>query len=103
MAAYLVLAYDITDPEVYAQYNPGSLPVIMQTVTRHGGKALSAGSDGDWLAGDRQTLVVFEFPSVDAAHAWEDDPDYAAAKALRLASTGNRIEVIAPEFVMPTG
>lgn len=102
MAAYLIAAYDVTDPEEFAKYNPGSMDVIMQTLQKHGGKPLSAGPESEWLADTRQVFVMIEFPSVAAAHAWEDDPDYAPAKAIRLASTGNRIELIAPEFTPPS-
>lgn len=103
MSAYLIIAYDVSDPERYAEYNPGSLPTIMQTVQKHGGKVLVAGAKPNWHAGNRKALVVMEFPSVDAAEAWEADPDYASAKEIRLASTTNRVEVIAPQFVPPSG
>ncbi|MCB9594973.1 MAG: DUF1330 domain-containing protein [Sandaracinaceae bacterium] len=101
MAAYLIAAYDVTDPEQFAKYNPGSLPVIMGTMEKHGGKVLSAGGDGTWLQGSRHVMVIIEFPSVEAAEAWESDPEYAPAKAIRVASTGNRFEMIAPSFKMP--
>lgn len=101
MAAYLIISYDVSDLDVFQQCNPGSLPVITQTMTKHGGKPLAVGGDNDWEAGHRQQVIIMEFPTKDAAHAWENDPDYAAAKALRLASTTNRFEVIAPEFVPP--
>ena len=38
MAAHAVISYDVSDPEVFQQYNPGSLPVIMQTMMKHGGR-----------------------------------------------------------------
>ena len=101
MAAYLIASYDVADPDEYAKYNPGSMPVIMQTVTKHGGIVLAAGGPCDWLAGERQALVVIEFPTVEAAKAWESDPDYAPAKAIRVASTTNRVEVITAKFQPP--
>ena len=102
MAAYMIFAYDVTNPEEYAKYNPGSMGLIMETLQKHGGKPISAGVDSEWLQDSRQVVVVIEFPNAAAAHAWEDDPDYQAAKAIRIASTGNRIEIIAPEFVPPS-
>lgn len=102
MSAYLIIAYDVSDPEEFAKYNPGSLNLIMQTLTKHGGKPLSAGGDSEWLTDKRQVVVVIEFPSAEAARAWEEDPDYAEAKAIRLRSTSNRFELIAPQFVPPS-
>ena len=67
MAAHAVISYDVSDPEVFQQYNPGSLPVIMQTMMKHGGKALAAGGDNDWEAGERQLVIIIEFPNKDAA------------------------------------
>jgi uncharacterized protein (DUF1330 family) len=103
MAAYLIAAYDIGNPDEYAKYNPGGLETIMGTIMKHGGKVLMAGGENTWLAGERQALVVIEFPTVDAAKAWEADPDYAPVKAIRHGATTNRFEVIGPQFVMPEG
>ena len=102
MSAYFILSYDVTDPDRYSQYNPGSLGVIMETVGRHKGKVLAAGTDHHWVADTRKALVVIEFPTVEAAKAWDEDPDYVKVKAHRLESTSNRFEVIAPQFVMPS-
>ena len=33
--------------------------------------------------------VIIQFPSREAALAWDNDADYAKAKAIRLASTKN--------------
>jgi len=99
--AYLIASYDITDEDEYAKYNPGSIDLIMKTVGRHGGKVLAAGPDNDWFAGERAMIVLMEFPSREAANAWENDPDYRPAKEIRVGSTGNRFEAIAPEFVPP--
>ena len=75
----------------------------MQTLTKHGGKVLSAGGDGQWTASKRGAVVLLEFPTVEAGQAWESDPDYQAAKAIRHSSTSDRVEVLLPEFVMPAG
>ncbi len=101
MAAYLFIAYDVTDPEAYAGYSPGSMPTIMKTIAKHGGKPLAAGADHEWLAGDRKVAVLIEFPTPAAAKAWEDDPEYQEAKAIRLGATSNRVEVICDEFKPP--
>ncbi|MCB9737851.1 MAG: DUF1330 domain-containing protein [Deltaproteobacteria bacterium] len=104
MPAYLVVTYDVTNPEVYARYNPGSMPVIGATLARHGGKILAAGP-GDaatWLGDQaRHTFVVIEFPTVEAAYAWNDDPEYAAVAQHRIAATANTFGFIVPGFAPP--
>jgi len=47
-------------------------------------------------------VVVVGLWGVGSAKAWEDDPDYAPAKAIRVASTTNRVEVITAAFVPPS-
>ncbi|MCO4774070.1 MAG: DUF1330 domain-containing protein [Deltaproteobacteria bacterium] len=103
MAGYFIAAYDVSDPEAYAQYNPGGMPILMKTMMRHGGKPLVAGPGAEWSAGERNAVVVIEFPDTDAAHAWLNDPEYVPLKAIRHAATTNRIEIVAPTFVMPGG
>lgn len=89
MSVFLVLTYDVTDPERFAEYSPGSLPAIGATLQKHGG-AVSFAAAPEFLDGDsRHSAVSISFPDADAARAWLDDPDYAAAKAIRLESTTN--------------
>ena len=45
MAVFAVFTYNVTDPERYAKYNPGSLPTVGATVAKHGGEIVFA--DGD--------------------------------------------------------
>ena len=44
MAVYGIFTYDISDPEGYAAYSPGSLSIIAATMAKHGGEALFADS-----------------------------------------------------------
>jgi len=101
MAAYLVVTYDVSDPEQFALYNAESLPVVMESFAKHGGKVLAASADSSWLAGERQMFGIFEFPSVEAAQAFDNDPNRAAAKEIHHGATTNRIEVIVPGFAPP--
>jgi uncharacterized protein (DUF1330 family) len=103
MTAYAVFTYDVKDPDTYAKYNPGSMGVILETLGKHGGEILAATGDSHWVEGSRHVTVIIKFPSVDAAKAWIDDPDYAEAKAIRLSSTENIINFVAPEFAPPGG
>ena len=87
MAAYLILSYDISDPDRFADYNPGSLPAIRETIRAHGG-AVIFGGPAEFLRGEaKQNVVGVKFPDAAAAKAWLDDPAYAEAKAIRLEAT----------------
>lgn len=102
MAAYLTFMYNISNPEEYAKYNPGSIPTIMQTLINHGGEVLAAGHDCVQLHGEKMDVKVFlKFPDSQAAQAWLDDPDYAEAKAIRLSSTKDINAFIIDEFTPP--
>jgi uncharacterized protein (DUF1330 family) len=102
MPAYFIATYDISDPDEYAKYNPGAMQTIMGTCMKHKGKPLVATGEADWEAGKRHTLVVIEFPSVEDANGWLNDPEYVPLKAIRVGATTNRIELVAPGFVMPS-
>ena len=96
MAALLIVTYDVTDPEKFAEYNPGSLGEIMATIAKHGGEAVAAGPP-DVVMGDTEGVAVcISFPDADAAKAWLDDDEYAPFKALRHGSTSNIKEYVVP-------
>lgn len=102
MTAYFIVTYDVSDPEQYAQYNPGSNHITGATVAKHGGEIIVATNDVIRLHGaDTATKVIIQFPSREAAQAWDNDPEYAPAKAIRLASTKNINAFIVDKFVMP--
>jgi len=89
-AVYGIFTYDITDPEGYAAYSPGSLPIIAATMAKHGGEVLFADSAARFEAGDKKAVVVgVKFPSDEDLHAWLADPEYADAVAIRIATTDN--------------
>ena len=103
MSAYLVVTYDIVNQEEFAKYNPGSLPIIGQTIAKHGGEIIAAGHDCVRISGDEQDVkIIMKFPSSEAAQAWHDDPEYAEAKAIRLSSTKNTNAFIIDQFVPPS-
>ena len=94
MTAYLIVTYDVSDPDRFADYNPGSLREIGATVSKHGGQVLAGGLAETTLGEGTQKGVVLSFPSVDDAKAWQADEDYAPLKAIRLESTTNVTEFI---------
>jgi len=103
LAVYAIFTYDITDPEGYAAYSPGSLAIIGATMAKHGGKDLFADSAPRFEAGEEKAVVVgLRFPSAEALHAWLDDPEYASTLALRIATTDNLTMFIA-DAIEPGG
>ncbi len=96
MAALLVITYDVTDPDRFAEYNPGSLGAIMATVGKHGGSPVAAGPP-DAVTGSAENICVcISFPDGDAAKAWLDDDEYAPLKEIRYSATTNISEFIVP-------
>ena len=102
MSVYAILTYNITDSERFAQYVPGSAPAIFGTIAKHGGEVIFADGEANYIAGESKMMNVgIKFPSEDALHAWENDPEYAEAKSHRLASSDNYTIFVAKEFVPP--
>ena len=89
MAAYLIAEIDITDPEGYKAYTS----IVPATITQYGGRFLVRGGAAELLEGDWPPLrrVIIEFPSMDAARAWWDSPEYAKPKVLRRAASRGRL------------
>lgn len=85
MSAYFVAQIEVTDQGRYQQYLAGFMPIF----ERHGGQLLVTSSkeveviEGDWTYG---RMVILGFPTLDAAHAWHDDPEYQTLVEHRLAS-----------------
>ena len=77
------------------------LPKVPALVARHGGRALIGGSSTSplvTLEGAEEppvAVVMLEFPSLEQAQAWHDDPDYAPLKQLRQANVDMEVFVVA--------
>ena len=72
------------------------LPKAGALVARHGGKSL-IGSTPRLLALEGTPplkVVLLEFPSLELARAWHDDPDYAPLKQLRQANVEMEVFVV---------
>ena len=103
MANLFICTYDVTDPERYAEYNPGSMGIILSTLAKHGGEVVVAEKGSEYMTGDsRHVTIVLRFPTADAAKAWHDDPEYVPARDIRLSATENITAIIAEEFVPPS-
>jgi uncharacterized protein (DUF1330 family) len=75
------------------------LPKTAALVAKHGGKALIGGNSRPRLlplegAEEPLAVVILEFPSLEQAHAWHDDPDYAPLKQLRQANVDMEVFVV---------
>ncbi len=98
MAYYVVLNFDVVDQEMFARYRSRVGP----TMQKFGGKILVVdGTPNDFEEGSRQTLVILEFESEQAAVRWYDSPEYQAIVKLRIDATEGWLRG-APQFVTPT-
>ena len=80
MTAYMLVQGTITDEERYGRYRQAVMPLI----ERFGGKHVRGGTV-ELLEGrqDERRTALFEFPSMDAIHAFWDAPEYGPVKELR--------------------
>ena len=85
MAVYMILAVEVTDPEMFADYAKQA----PATVEQYGGRYLVRGGAVTPLAGDwePQRVVVLEFPSMTRFNEWLTSPEYSAIFPLREQST----------------
>ncbi|MGD9538761.1 MAG: DUF1330 domain-containing protein [Alphaproteobacteria bacterium] len=90
MPAYLIAENEVHDPQMMKAY----LEKVGPTVAAYGGKTLAAGGEiahmeGSWRP---KRVAVLEFPSMAAAKAWYNSPEYQEILPLRLnASNGSLI------------
>lgn len=84
MPAYVVVTIDIHDPESYERYKAVAPP----SIGKYGGRYLTRGGAVEVLEGEwpRRRFVILEFPDMAAAKAWHGSPEYAPARAMRLAA-----------------
>lgn len=86
MKAYLVGFFQISNPEKYhTEYVKPALGLI----AKHGGKPLIVADECIIKEGrlPEGRFVVIEFPDMQAAQAFYNDPDYQPIKPVRLALT----------------
>jgi uncharacterized protein (DUF1330 family) len=90
--AYVIVDINVTDPVQYEQYRALAGPAV----EAGGGRFIVRGGATEVLEGDRvpNRVVILEFPSMDAARAWYESPQYVEARAAREgAATGSFIAV----------
>ena len=81
MAAYIIVEADVHDPVAYEEYRKLST----EAVKKHGATFLVRGGARHVLEGDWQPkrIVVLEFPTPEAAHAFYHSPEYEKAREAR--------------------
>ncbi|MEM6256004.1 MAG: DUF1330 domain-containing protein [Cyanobacteria bacterium P01_D01_bin.156] len=93
MSAYVVAQIQINDPDEYQNYLAGFMPVFK----RHGGELLATPKnqtvvvEGTWAY---PNTVIMKFPSMAAAQAWHDDPDYKALTEYRNRSADSNLAIV---------
>jgi uncharacterized protein (DUF1330 family) len=81
MAAYMIVQISITDDSQWQKYREAVSPLI----AKMGGRYIVRGAKVEVLEGhhDGRRMVLFEFPSLEAIHAFWDSPEYVPVKKLR--------------------
>lgn len=92
MTAYWVARAKINDPVEYKRY-ADQVPAIM---AKFGGRILARGGQFEVLEGtDRcHRFVIIEFPSIEAATACHESPEYVSAAQFRRGGAGENELVI---------
>lgn len=81
MPAYLISDVVVRDPKAFEEYRDRAAA----SITVHRGRYLARGGALDVFEGERnpKTIVIVEFPDMDAARRWYDSPEYAEALRFR--------------------
>lgn len=97
MAAYVIVrVLEMRDTGWREEYAPKTSALVQ----KHGGKFIVRGGAKERLEGTGKlpvNIVVIEFPSVEHAKAWYNDPDYAPLVKLR--QSGSDAELVLVEGV----
>lgn len=88
MSAYVLVEVEVENPDAYARYRP----LAAESLAKHGGRYLARGGKTEALEGEwYPRIIVLEFDSLEAAHAWYYSDEYQAAVALRHESAKSRM------------
>jgi len=93
MVAYAIGQLNIHSPEEYQAYLKGFLPLFQ----KHGGELLATTNqstevmEGSWA---HPKTVIMRFPSLEAAHAWHDDPAYQELAEIRKRTAKTNLVIV---------
>jgi uncharacterized protein (DUF1330 family) len=97
MAAYVIVrVLEVRDTAWREEYGPKTATLVQ----KHGGKFLVRGGAKESLEGGGKlpsNIVVLEFPSMERAKAWYNDPAYAPL--IKLRQSGCDAELVLVEGV----
>jgi uncharacterized protein (DUF1330 family) len=86
---FVLANFVVGDAEVYRKYEKGFFPILK----RHGGEFFTYDDNSDTVEGSAPPegrIVIFRFPSEEAARNWYADPEYQAISEHRRAGTSMR-------------
>lgn len=91
-SAYIIANVDVTNAEQYEEYKKLST-IAMKA---HGAEVCIRGGKVEVLEGDwnPSRFVMLKFPSVDAAKAFNDSVEYAAARQARQGAAVMRMLIV---------
>lgn len=91
-SAYIIANVRVTNPTQYEDYKKFST-LAMQA---HGAEVCVRGGTSEVLEGDwaPDRLVVLKFPSLQAAKAFNESPEYSKARAARQGAAVMRMVVV---------
>ena len=90
MKGYLVANLDIQDQPTFQRYREQVVPLI----AKYGGRYIIRGGEVQELEGHLGRLIVLEFPSLEAARAFYESPEYQPVKAIRLQSATSDVALV---------
>ena len=91
-AGYLIANVRVTNPEQYAEYRKWSTAAFeahQAEICVRGGAVEVI--EGDWIP---ERVVIAKFPSVAAAKAFYDSPEYGKARAAREGAAIMRLVIV---------
>ncbi len=94
MVAYAIVEMTVDHDDWREEY----LAKFGELLRKHGGGHISNGVPVAKLEGARELpdrLIILEFPSLDQARAWYDDPEYAPLIELRRTGSSAEITLVA--------
>ena len=83
---YVLANFQVHDKDEYRKYEKGFFPILK----RHNGTFFTYDDNVTHLEGEAERtgrLVIFSFPSEQAALDWYNDPDYQSLSEFRRAGT----------------
>ncbi len=92
MKGYLIANLDIQDQPTFQRYREE----VVLLIAKYGGRYIVRGGEVQQVEGHLglKRLVVLEFPSLEAARAFYDSPEYQPVKAIRLQSAVSDVALV---------